>query len=379
MSTTSTEVKTLDPAKDDKKSDAKTSTALAPAQPQRMVVHDEGPLAYLFDTAKFDHMYRIAQILARASLIPEHLKAKPRTDITDPKLRWETEQLQTTANCLLVVNQSVRWGFDPFAVAPETYVVKGKLGFQGKLVAAVINARAGLKEPLNYTFTGAGLDREVTVHGWCSGEAQERTITMTVRQGKTDNDMWTKDPDQKLCYSGATKWARRHRPEIMLGVLTDDDLERMAMQPDAPLNIDQIAASLGQGEQEAEHKPVETTTGSQASTSSETKVDEKEADKPAESAVGKSDAPSSTGGESEPVKEEEPAKKTEDPIAEIALKFGKCKTLKQVDDLYNSLCGPDSSLEWSPEQAKSIEQYRDHARERIRNGAKGAQENMLPQ
>ncbi len=53
------------------------------------------------------------------------------------------------------------------------------------------------------------------------------TIRMTVREGKTTNQIWTKDPDQKLVYSGSTKWARRHSPQIMLGVYTDDDLERI--------------------------------------------------------------------------------------------------------------------------------------------------------
>jgi hypothetical protein len=50
---------------------------------------------------------------------------------------------------------------------------------------------------------------------------------LSVGQAKTSNKMWTSDPDQKLVYSGATKWARRHCPEIMLGVLTDQDLEVM--------------------------------------------------------------------------------------------------------------------------------------------------------
>src|SRR5690242_1685779 len=101
------------------------------------VVEDNSTLAHLMDTAKFEHCYRIAEAMSRASLIPRHLKGG-------------TPQ-ETAANCFLVVNQALRWHMDPFAVAPETYEVGGKLGYQGKLVAAVINTRAGLADKLTYT------------------------------------------------------------------------------------------------------------------------------------------------------------------------------------------------------------------------------------
>ena len=39
--------------------------------------------------------------------------------------------------------------------------------------------------------------------------------------------MWTKDPRQKLIYSGVIKWARAHAPELILGVATDDDIDRI--------------------------------------------------------------------------------------------------------------------------------------------------------
>ena len=111
-----------------------------PKTSEALIVRDTGPTAYLFDTARFQQMKAIAGSMARASLIPDHLRGK--SSNPEPKERATEEWQQTAANCLLVVNQSIRWGLDPFAVAPETYVVSGKLGFQGKLIAAVVNARA---------------------------------------------------------------------------------------------------------------------------------------------------------------------------------------------------------------------------------------------
>ncbi len=86
-----------------------TQELQAPPKPDRLVVHDDGPIAYLFDSARFEQMKRIAIAMAHASLIPDHLHGNS----ADPKQRWE----QTVGNCLLIVNQALRWNMDPFAVA----------------------------------------------------------------------------------------------------------------------------------------------------------------------------------------------------------------------------------------------------------------------
>lgn len=191
---------------------------LPAAQPRReiRVVEDDGPIAFLMDTARFEHMQRIANLMASASLLPDHLRGK-----------GEFAQQQTAANCFLVVNQALRWKMDPFAVAPETYSVGGKLAFQGKLVAALVNTRAGLKKNLDYQFSGSGNERTLRVVGEFQNESAAREAVVVLKDVRTKNDMWTKDPDQKLIYTGAIKWARRHCPEVLLGVLTDDDVDRI--------------------------------------------------------------------------------------------------------------------------------------------------------
>ena len=250
-----------------------------PEKREVLVVRDDGPAAHLFDTARFEQMQRIARAMGASTLIPEHLQGNT------PE--------QTTANCLMVVNQAVRWKMDPYAVAPESYVVtkkgsvaRGKLGFQGKLVAAVVNTRAGLVGRLTYTFEGAGDGRTVTVSGRFDDESEPRIITLSVKQAKTTNTMWTTDPDQKLVYSGVTKWARRHCPEVMLGVLTDDDLDRMALDVEhhAPAaSLDDLATRL-------EGPPADPT-------SPQTQADEGEGSR--SESEGQPDPPANGGNESE--------------------------------------------------------------------------------
>lgn len=220
-----------------------TDKGLSAPQPKRevKVVHDDGPLAHIFDTARFEQLQRVAAILAAGSLTPSHLVVTYMKD--GQKLVDETA---TKANCFRVANQAIRWGFDPFAVADASYVVGGKLGYEGKLVAAVINARAGVVRPLRYEHSGSGDGRKVLVIGRLQGEDEDRTVELTVGQAKTKNDMWTKDPDQKLCYSGAIRWARRHKPEVIMGVLTDDDLDRIGAKDAEPSTIEQLVENVEQ-------------------------------------------------------------------------------------------------------------------------------------
>jgi hypothetical protein len=192
------------------------STAIAPTAAPRaaLVVHDQGPLSHIFDTAKFEQLQRVCSMLACSAFTPKHLVGR-------------TEK-ETMANCFRVANQALRWQMDPFSVADETYTVAGRLGYQGKLVAAVVNSRAGLSGRLSYAFTGKGDALTVVVSGTFKDDGEVRTISLSVGQAKTKNDMWMKDPEQKLAYSGAIKWARRHCPEVIQGVLTEDDLHAMA-------------------------------------------------------------------------------------------------------------------------------------------------------
>ena len=199
---------------------------IVPKREVRVVV-DDSSQGYLFDTARFEHALRIAGAMAAANLIPKHLREDKNGEFAPDTVR---------ANCFLIVNQAIRWGFDPFSLLKESYVVAGILGWQGKLICAVINARAGLQNNLDFTFTGkkGTPEYEVTVHGTFRNEGRERIVTLNVAQAKTANDIWVKDPEQKLCYSGAIKWARRHAPEIVLGVLIEDDVDKLAAAAEKP-------------------------------------------------------------------------------------------------------------------------------------------------
>ena len=170
-----------------------------------------------------DEAMRLANFMATAKLVPVALQKSP-------------------ADCLMVVLQAVRWQMDPFAVAQECSVIQNKLMHSGKLVAAVVNTRGGLTQRLSFEYECEGDKRYIIVSGHLKGEAEPRTVIVTLKEARTQNSMWTKQPDQQLAYHGSRVWARRHAPELMLGVYSPEEFddgpakERRAPTP-APLKL----------------------------------------------------------------------------------------------------------------------------------------------
>lgn len=150
--------------------------------------------------------FKLAEMMSRGKLVPTHLQGQP-------------------GDCLMVIEQAMRWGMSPFAVAQSTSVIQGKLMFEGKLVSAAVHGSGMLAGRLSYEFSGEGDTRAVKVLGTIKGEAAPRDMEVRLKDAKTNNGMWTKQPDQQLIYFGTRAWARRHTPEVMLGVYSPEEMD----------------------------------------------------------------------------------------------------------------------------------------------------------
>jgi len=128
--------------------------------------------------ANLDDAIRLAKAMASAKLVPEHLQSD-------------------VGSCLLVIEQSLRWKMSPFAVAQCTSVIHGRLMWEGKLVAAVVESSGALAGRLRYTHTGSGDDRSVTASARLRGEDQDREVTVVLKDVRTKdkqgnaNRQWT--------------------------------------------------------------------------------------------------------------------------------------------------------------------------------------------
>ena len=171
----------------------------------------------IFDSGTFEQMVLIASKLADSPILPETLRG------TGKGQNFKSfEPAQIASNCFRVVEQASRWQTSPFAIMDCASVIHGKLMWEGKAIAAAISTLAGVR--LNYSYSGEGVNRKVTVSGTFSNEREPRTIEGTVKDWKTDQ--WkASDHDQRLAYRGAREWARRHSPEVIFGVYSPDELD----------------------------------------------------------------------------------------------------------------------------------------------------------
>ena len=212
--------------------------SLPAAASQRREIQSVVDPVPVLDTSRFEHMQRVANIMARSSMIPESLRTEGRGTDKTP-LPFE----QVMANCFLVVNQAVRWGFDPFAVISCCAVVHGRLAYEGKLVSAVIDAKLNIK--LHHHFVGDTASEACRIY--LSDEPFTAEIIQQLRPGiklpgmrlwdgsvaewKTTGagTPWTpKNFTRMLIYRGTRDWTRIYEPSVLLGVYTDDELMDLA-------------------------------------------------------------------------------------------------------------------------------------------------------
>lgn len=168
------------------------------------------------------------------SLLPTNINEAMKLAELMAKARLLPQAVQNPADAFLVINQAMRWGMDPFAVAQEVSVIQGKLMHSGKIVAAAIQSSGVLDGRLHYDYAGSGDDRTVTVRGRLRGEDTDRDVSVRARDAKTQNKVWQTQLDQQLAYHGSRVWARRYAPEVMLGVYTPEEFDAPQQPPMPP-------------------------------------------------------------------------------------------------------------------------------------------------
>lgn len=186
----------------------------------------------------FDQAMRLAEMMARSELVPQHLQRKP-------------------ADCLLVVEQAMRWNMSPFAVAQGTFVTKGKIGYAGMLMHAAVEQNAPIDGHLSYRFTGEGEERAVIVSGTLLGERRPREIEVKLRNARTENVWWKKTPDNMLTYHAARVWARRNTPGVIFGAYSREELVD-AMEPEPAREVRQVENLHREGQRSPEVSPAPT-------------------------------------------------------------------------------------------------------------------------
>lgn len=156
------------------------------------------------------------------------------------------------ALCLAITMRATNWGFDPFALANEAYQAKsgGPVGYQAKAFIGALLTRGGIK--LKYRYEGsvkmldqpfksangnqvaartAVGDRKCIAY-WndADGELYEYETPTLDNITVKNNPQWQNDPDQQLAYFAGRGWGRRHRPDIIMGAFSIDEVREMSVE-----------------------------------------------------------------------------------------------------------------------------------------------------
>lgn len=129
--------------------------------------------------------------------------------------------------CLAVTIQAIEWRMSPFAVANKSYSVNDQLAYEAQLIHAVILMRAPIVGRPKVSYSGEGDQRKCKV--WAvlddgTGETVEYESPAFGKITPKNSPLWKSDPDQQHFYYSVRAFARRHFPDIILGVYAVDEI-----------------------------------------------------------------------------------------------------------------------------------------------------------
>jgi hypothetical protein len=128
--------------------------------------------------------------------------------------------------CLALVDDAIRFGMSPYALARGAYMVNDQLAYESKIVAAIIIGRAAIVDLPDYAFDGTGGEMRCTVSiKLSSGRTITHTSPPVGQIGPKNSPLWKTDPEQQLGYYTIRAMARRHFPHTLAGIY---DLEEIA-------------------------------------------------------------------------------------------------------------------------------------------------------
>lgn len=138
--------------------------------------------------------------------------------------------------CIAVIDMAMRWGFAPYQVARQCYLVNDMLAFESQLIHAVVEKFAPIKYRLRPVYAGEGDRRTCTITGHFKGEVDPLDYTSPEigRISPKNSPLWKTDPDQQLFYFATQRWARRYCPDILFGI---HDIDQIAPEDAPPIGF----------------------------------------------------------------------------------------------------------------------------------------------
>ena len=130
--------------------------------------------------------------------------------------------------CFAVAMLAFRTGMDPFALASKSFEVNDQIAYESQAIAAIIIKNAPVVDRPEYSYTGDGNNRRCTVSVTTkTGRVYSYESPAIGNITPKNSPLWKSDPDQQLGYYSIRALARKHFPDVILGVYDLDEAEGM--------------------------------------------------------------------------------------------------------------------------------------------------------
>ena len=164
-----------------------------------------------FDVRTLGDVVGFAKLMATSGLaIPKHLRDNP-------------------GACMAITLDALHLKMSPYLLARQSYFVNDMLAYMSQVFSAAINTAPIMRKRPTVSFLGDGEDRVCRVVLHLIDGDQETDSPKFSKITPKNSPLWKNDPDQQQSYYTKRAAARRHCPEILLGMM--DVEEAQTAQP----------------------------------------------------------------------------------------------------------------------------------------------------
>lgn len=253
-------------------------------------------------------LWRLAQMYAGSQIVPKHYQNKPH-------------------DCFIACQMSMRLKVDPFAYMQNSYIVHGRPGLEAKLSVAILNTSGKIVGRVRYREERDSKGKMTKCTAYATDADTKEIVEASVpwemvvaegwnKQNGTQQSKWATMPDVMFRYRSAIFLIRAYYPEVLMGMQIVDELE-------------DIGTTSTHHDTSGSLKP-------------KTALDEI------------TDLLSGGSTESQPMSrpQSEPSTTSDDPFASYQSELIATTELIPAQEVFDRWFGPDSTIEWSPEQSQ---------------------------
>lgn len=205
-----------------------------------IAVKTDSTLSVFSTEENFKNAMVMAEQLSKSDMIPATYKGKPE-------------------NCVIALELSNRLKLSPFLVMQNMYIVQGKPAWSSSFIISCINGSGRFSGPLKFEMDANKTKCRAYATEKVSGEKLVGPlITMEMAQAEgwlgKNGSKWKTMPELMLRYRAAAFFGRLYCPEIINGMMTDDEAQDIRPIQDDDV-VDVFAEPAEEPKQEMEITP----------------------------------------------------------------------------------------------------------------------------